>query len=110
MLSQIYSPAFILVPYTSTFLESEQEQKGHHQTEKTHGLGEGETQNGVGKELLFEGGVAGVSDDEGTEDRANTGSGSGDSDGGCSSADELGGGVNVLPDRGSGQSSAGLKL
>lgn len=28
-------------------LESEQQQEGHHKTEKSHGFGQGETQDGV---------------------------------------------------------------
>ena len=89
-------------------LESEQEQKGHHQTEESHSLRQSKSQNGIGKELLLEGRVAGVSNDEGTKDRADTSSGSGDSNGGSSGTNELGSGVNVFPDRGSGQGSAGL--
>ena len=57
---------------------------------------------------MLEGRVAGVSNDEGTKDRADTSSGSGDSNGGSSGTDELGSGVNVFLDRGSGQGSAGL--
>jgi len=48
-------------------LEGEQQQEGHHQTEQTHGLGQGEAQNGVGEQLLFQRWVPGVADDEGTE-------------------------------------------
>jgi len=87
-------------------LEGEQEQKGHHQAEQTHGLGQGEAQNGVGEELLLQGGVAGITDDEGAENRANSSSGSGDSDCGSSGSDELGSGVNVLLGCGGGQGSA----
>lgn len=34
-------------------LEGEQQQEGHHETEKSHGLGQGETQDGVREKLLF---------------------------------------------------------
>ena len=54
------------------------------------------TQDGVGEELLLEGGVPGVPDDERPEDGANTSSRSGNSDSGGSSSDELGSRVNVL--------------
>ena len=40
------------------------------------------TQDGVGEELLLEGGVPGVADDQGAEHGANSSSGPGDSDGG----------------------------
>lgn len=77
-------------------LEGEEQEEGHHETEQTHGLGQSESQDGVGEELLLEGGVPGVADDEGSEDGSDSGSGAGDADGGGSGADELGGGVNVL--------------
>lgn len=53
-------------------LESEQQQEGHHKTEQTHSLRQGETQNGVREQLLFERRVPGVADDQGTEHRTNT--------------------------------------
>lgn len=53
-------------------LESEQQQEGHHKTEETHGLWQGEAQDGVGEELLLEGGVPGVANDQGTEHRSDT--------------------------------------
>ena len=55
------------------------------------------TQNGIGEKLLLEGGVSGITDDQGAEHGSNTSSGSSDTDGGGSSSDELGGGVNVCP-------------
>lgn len=76
-------------------LESEEKEESHHETEKSHGLRQSESQNGVGEELLLKGGVAGIADDEGTEDASDTGTGSGDSDGGSSSTNELGSRVNV---------------
>lgn len=88
-------------------LEGEQEQEGHHETEQAHGLGQGESQNGVGEQLLLEGGVASVADDQGAEHRADSRSRSGHSDCGGSGTDELGSRVNVLSRRGCGQSPAG---
>ena len=55
-------------------LEGEQQQERHHQTEQTHGLGQGETQDGVREQLLLEAGVSGVADDEGAEHRPDTSS------------------------------------
>lgn len=48
-------------------LEGEEQQEGHHKTEQTHSLRQGEAQNGVGEQLLFQRWVPGVTDDEGTE-------------------------------------------
>jgi len=76
-------------------LEGEQEEEGHHETEQTHGLGKGESQDGVGEELLFERWVPGISDDERTEDGANTGTRSSYAHRRRTSADVLGGGIDV---------------
>jgi len=38
-------------------LHGEKDEECHHQTEQTHGLRQSEAQNGVGKELLFQGGI-----------------------------------------------------
>ena len=43
-----------------TYLEGEEEQEGHHKTEKSHGLREGESQDGVGEQLLLKSRVPGV--------------------------------------------------
>jgi len=80
----------------SVTLEGEQEEESHHETEQTHGLGQGESQDSVGEKLLLQGGVAGVANDEGAEDGTDTGSGASHTDGGGTSTDELGGRVNVL--------------
>lgn len=39
-------------------LESKQEQESHHETKQAHSFGKGESKDGVGKELLLEGGVS----------------------------------------------------
>merc|ERR550539_1792374 len=82
-------------------LESEQQKERHHQTEQTHGLGQGESKNSVGEELLLEAGVPGVANDEGAEP------GSSDSDSGGSGTNELGGAVNILNLAGGGEGSPG---
>lgn len=79
-------------------LEGEQQQEGHHQTEQTHGLGQGEAQNGVGEQLLFQRWVPGVADDEGTEYCSDTSTGSSDTDCCGTSTNEFGGRVNVTRD------------
>lgn len=80
-------------------LEGEQQEEGHHKTEQTHGLGESESQNGVGEELLLEAGVSRISDDERTEDGSNSSTRTGDSDGGSSGTDELGSTIDIALDR-----------
>ena len=66
------------------------------------------TQDGVGEQLLLEGGVPGVADDERPEDRADTSTRSSNSNGGGSSSDELGSGVNVLLGSGGAEEVGGL--
>lgn len=63
-------------------LHGEQDQEGYHEREQTGGFGKGETQNGVREELTAEGWVAGDSGDQGTEDRADSSSGSDETCGG----------------------------
>lgn len=101
-------PYLLADPIPPSCLEGEEEEEGHHKTEQTHSLGQSKAQNSVGEELLLEGGVSCIADDEGAEDRADTSSGSGDSDGGSASANELGGRVNVLPGCGGGQCPASI--
>lgn len=79
----------------NVLLESEEKEESHHETEKSHGLRQGKSKNGIGEKLLLEGWVAGIADDEGTEDASNTGTGSSDSNGSSSSTNEFGSRVNV---------------
>jgi hypothetical protein len=64
-----------------THLCDVEEQEGHHEREKTSGLSEGETENGVLEELTPEGGVAGNTLDETTENRSDTNTGTGKTNG-----------------------------
>lgn len=54
-------------------LESEQQQEGHHKTEKSHSFRQGEAQDGVWEQLLFEWWISGVANDEWTEHCSDTG-------------------------------------
>jgi len=85
----------MVVEVVEVSLHGEQNQEGHHQTEETHGLGESEAQDGVGEELLFEGGVPGISDNETAEHRSDPGSRSSHAHGGGTGANELGCRVDV---------------
>lgn len=49
------------------YLEGEQQQERHHQTEQTHSLRQGETQNCIREQLLFQRGISCITNDEGTE-------------------------------------------
>jgi hypothetical protein len=64
--------------------------EGNHEIEKTDGLDEGETQNGVGEELAAEGGVAGNTVEEGSEDEADTDTSTGQTNGGGAHTQVLG--------------------
>jgi len=54
---------------------------GNHEIEQSNGLNEGESQNGVGEELSTHAWVAGNSQDEGTENHADTDTSSSESNG-----------------------------
>ena len=75
-----------------THLCDVEEQEGHHEREKTSGLSEGETENGVLEELTPEGGVAGDTLDETPENRSDTDTGTSKANGGETGTLDLGGG------------------
>lgn len=78
---------------------SEEDEEGDHQTEESHGLGQGKAQDGVGEELLLERRVPGIADDQAAKHGSDAGPGSGHTHRGSPSANELGGCVNVSGDR-----------
>lgn len=51
-------------PLTSLSLEGKQQQESHHETEQTHSLRQGKSQNGIGEELLLKGWVTGITNDQ----------------------------------------------
>ena len=86
----------------------EQDDERHHQAEQTHGLGQGEPQDGVGEQLLLQGWVPSITDAKGSEYSSDSCSGPGSSYSSCSGADELGCGVYVTRDGGRLESSDNL--
>lgn len=86
---------FFTLAIKSRCLESEEQQEGHHQTEQTHGLRQGESQDGVGEQLLLQRWVSCVTNDQRTEYCSDTGTRSSDTDGGSASTDELRGRVDI---------------
>jgi hypothetical protein len=64
-----------------TYLRDVEEQERHHEREKAGGLSESETQDGVLEELTPEGGVAGDTLNEATENRADTDTGTSETNG-----------------------------
>merc|ERR1712142_266740 len=76
-------------------LEGKEDEESDHQTEETHSLREGKSENGVGEELLFQRWVSGITDDERTEHSSDTGSGASNTNGGGTSTNELSGGVDI---------------
>jgi hypothetical protein len=64
--------------------------EGNHEIEKTDGLDEGESQNGVREELTAEGRVAGNTVEEGSEDEADTDTSTSQTDGGGAHTQVLG--------------------
>lgn len=67
-----------------------EEQEGHHESEKTSGFGESETENGVLEELTPERWVAGDTLDEGSENRTDTDTSTSKTDCGDTSTLDLG--------------------
>ncbi len=63
---------------------------GNHEVEQTHGLDEGETQNGVGEELATQSRVAGDTHEESGEDETDTDTGTTETDGSGTHAQVLG--------------------
>ena len=74
-----------------THLCDVEEQERHHEREKTSSFGKGETENGVLEELAPEGRVAGNTLDEASENRADTDTSTGKTNGSETGTLDLGG-------------------
>jgi hypothetical protein len=74
----------------SSVLTYELGHEGNHEVEKTNGLDESETQNGVGEELATESRVAGNTVEEGSEDETDTDTSTSQTDGGGTHTQVLG--------------------
>jgi len=61
-----------LVAAEKSSLQSKEDQEGDHQTEQTHGLGQGKAQNGVREELRLERWVTCVANDQRAEHCSDT--------------------------------------
>lgn len=64
--------------------------EGNHEVEKTDGLDESETKNGIGEELATESGVAGNTVEEGSEDETDTDTSTSETNGSSAHAQVLG--------------------
>lgn len=64
--------------------------EGNHEIEKTDGLDESETENGIGEKLATESGVAGNTVQEGSEDETDTNTGTSQTNGGGTHTKVLG--------------------
>lgn len=64
--------------------------EGNHEVEKTNGLDESETQNGVGEQLALEGGVTGNTVQQSGENETDTDTSTGQTDGGGTHTQVLG--------------------
>merc|ERR1711892_1590941 len=78
-------PKYLQISRPYTCLEGEKEEESHHETEKSHGFRQSKSKNSVREQLLLEGRIPGVSDDQRSEHRSN------------SSSNELSGRVNIRP-------------
>jgi len=79
-------------------LESEEQQEWHHETEKTHGFGQSESQDGIGEKLLFKWWISGIADDERSEHCSNTSTWTSTTNSGGTSTNEFGSWINVASD------------
>merc|ERR1711892_127387 len=88
-------PKYLQISRPYTCLEGEKEEESHHETEKSHGFGQSKSKNSVREQLLLEGRIPGVSDDQRSEHRSNSSSRASNTDSGGTSSNELSGRVNI---------------
>lgn len=53
-------------------LESEQHKESDHEAKQAHGFGQGKPKDGIGEQLLFKGGVSGITNYQTTKHRTNS--------------------------------------